>query len=162
MIAGLALVRDLGDVRFSDIGRYWSAFWGSSPPAGNMTASFDSPEDGDKVPLCSSLSGTVSGLTGDRAAWLLLKGPNTGDLYYLTRRIIPASGDDVRWHLTSQQIGDPMHEGQRFRMLIIGTEGAATAEYDRAAATAPFVKLPAKYETLADISVTIADDIVCG
>ncbi|GGQ60249.1 hypothetical protein [Couchioplanes azureus] len=189
VFAVLSFVRDLGDITVDDVEHAWCSVWSCSaddpvPPAPTvsgspqpvvpapsaltkpaptgLTASFSVPRDGNDVPLCTPVRGTVSGLTPGRAAWLLVKGPGTGDLYYLTRKIIPTSRGSGDWDLESQQIGRPADKGNTFHMLIIGTEGDATDEYVRAfAEQRNYVRLPATYRTLDDIAVTIADSRGC-
>ncbi|WP_143162794.1 hypothetical protein [Couchioplanes caeruleus] len=137
----------------------------TTPPAGEAagkpTARIVVPDGGD-TPLCTPISGTVSGLEGDRAAWLLVKGPATGELYYLLGEIALRSPDATDWNFRAQQIGDPGAKGKTFQLRVIGTEGDATAEYHRASAELKsYVHLPAKYELLDEAAVTIVDDIPC-
>jgi hypothetical protein len=134
-------------------------------PAGKtptrVTASIVTPPDGG-VPLCIPVAGTVAGLTGDRAAWLLVKGPDTGDLYYLTGRVTTTARNPGHWTFDMIRIGDPQHVGKTFAMLVVGTDGEATDEYARTIQRPNrYVKLPEGHQVLDDVVVTVQDRGTC-
>jgi hypothetical protein len=131
----------------------------SSPPA--VAATFVLPTAGG-VPNCTPVAGTVSGLTGDRAAWLLVKGPDTEDLYYLTYRIAPTTHGAPNWSAGNVQIGSERVPGKTFDLLIIGTEGAETAEYARKLRLREhWVTLPPRPRVLDTVPVTVTDAKDC-
>ncbi len=187
VVAILALGRDVLDITVADLRHPPSTSPGSVPaapgsgpsvpdssaPRGTTTtaspavaASIVTPADGGTIPLCTVVAGTVSELTGNRAVWLLVRGiPPAGPSYYLVQRLTTTVRRAPNWKTDRIQIGTPANPGQKFELLLLGTDGDLTDEYvqrlKRNTQPDHYVQLPQNRQILDQVVITVGDEEPC-
>ncbi|GAA4466521.1 hypothetical protein [Phytohabitans houttuyneae] len=105
----------------------WIREW--RDPISRVAASIDSPNvDGMEVPHCSSVSGTVSGLSAGHLLWFVIQQPNPeqqpGEFYLITP--VPTKGDG-RWTVTNVTTGDEPETGRPFWFQLYVTDEKITS-----------------------------------